>query len=69
MDRPLLELGSDTFIVRLWREAADGTFRWRGRIEHIPSGEHCAFTKMAEMLAFMNRYVLLGCDETGEGHG
>ena len=32
-----------TFVVRFWCEASAGEGHWRGRIEHVPSGEGIAF--------------------------
>jgi hypothetical protein len=42
--------------VRLWHEGtADGP-RWRGRIEHVQSGESAAFLELDAMLSFLRRF-------------
>ncbi len=56
-----MELPQNTFVVRFWwerhREEADRTMRWRGRIEHVQSGEGMAFRDAQELLAFIERFV------------
>lgn len=51
----------NTFVVRFWWEwqetGADQTLRWRGRIEHLQSGEGATFREAQQMLAFIGRYV------------
>ena len=44
---------TDTFVVRFWREATAGEARWRGRIEHVQSGESAAFLEIGAMLSFL----------------
>jgi hypothetical protein len=45
-----------TFVIRFWREGTDRGPRWRGRIEHVQSGEGSAFLELDEMLRFLRRY-------------
>lgn len=45
-----------TFVVRFWREASAGEVRWRGRIEHVPSGEGAAFLDAEGMLRFLRQF-------------
>ncbi|GAB4478237.1 MAG: hypothetical protein Kow0088_17910 [Anaerolineales bacterium] len=56
-----IEQPQNTFVVRFWREwREDDTDRvvgWRGRIEHIQSGEGMTFSGARQMLAFIERYV------------
>ena len=44
---------SSTFILRFYREWAGGALRWRGRIEHLESGESAAFLDLDKMVAFV----------------
>ena len=45
----------ETFIVRLWREAANGT--WRGQIVHLPDQASRHFATLAQAIAFIQQYV------------
>ncbi|MCI0398606.1 MAG: hypothetical protein L0332_18705 [Chloroflexi bacterium] len=45
----------ESFIVRLWRETASGT--WRGQIVHLPGRESAYFATLAQAEAFMARFV------------
>lgn len=51
----------NTFVVRFWWEQqgedAEQTIGWRGRIEHVQSGERMAFRDVRELLAFIARFV------------
>ncbi len=47
---------SATFVLRFWRERAAGEMRWRGRIEHVQSGETAAFLELDTMLSFLQRF-------------
>jgi hypothetical protein len=50
-------------VVRVWHEwRADGT-RWRGRIEHVQSGESAAFLDLEGMLRFLRRFGVEADDE------
>jgi len=51
--------GSHTFIVRVWREPSNSASQWRGQIEHVQSGQRCAFLKLSDMLDFMDRFAVL----------
>ena len=53
-----------TFVVRFWREWSAAGPRWRGRIEHVQSGESAAFLGVDEMLAFIRRVGIMGGDES-----
>ena len=49
----------NTFVVRIWHEwSAEGSC-WRGRIEHLQSGESAAFLDLEETLAFIRRFTAL----------
>jgi hypothetical protein len=54
-----------TFVVRMWHEwSVDGS-RWRGRIEHLQSGESAAFLDLEGALAFIRRFTALP-DQAGQ---
>jgi hypothetical protein len=55
---------ASTFIVRLWREWSAAGPRWRGRIEHVQSGESVAFLGLDGMLDFMRRLGAIADDES-----
>ena len=48
-------VANDSFIVRVWREPASGT--WRGQIVHLPGQESAYFATLAQALAFIERFV------------
>jgi hypothetical protein len=49
----------NTFVVRIWHEwSAEGS-RWRGRIEHLQSGESTAFLDLEVALTFIRRFTAL----------
>lgn len=57
-----------TFVVRIWHEwSAEGS-RWRGRIEHLQSGESAAFLDLEVALAFIRRFTALP-DQAGQPAG
>lgn len=45
-----------TFVLRLWRETAAAQVSWRGRIEHVSSGESVSFRDLGEMIQFLRRF-------------
>jgi hypothetical protein len=50
---------ASTFVIRLWHEwTAEGP-RWRGRIEHLQSGESRAFLDWDGLLSFVHRFAAL----------
>ena len=53
-----------TFVIRLWREWSAAGPRWRGRIEHVQSGESAAFLNLDEMLDFVRRIGVMGGGES-----
>jgi len=58
---PTSEQPQNTFVVRFWWEwheaDAEQTPGWRGRIEHVQSGEGMAFRDLHQLLAFIERFV------------
>jgi hypothetical protein len=53
-----------TFVVRFWQEWSAAGSRWRGRIEHVQSGESAAFLDLDEMLDFLRRVGVMGGEES-----
>lgn len=51
----------NTFVVRFWlewqAECSDQIVRWRGRIEHVQSGEGMSFHQAYELLEFIGRFI------------
>jgi len=56
---------TQTFVVRFWREWSGAESRWRGRVEHVQSGQGVAFSDMEQMKEFMRDFVDVasGCEE------
>ncbi len=56
-----MEPPQNTFVIRFWWELPKGgpphARRWRGRIEHLQSGEALAFDDCAQVLVFIKRFV------------
>lgn len=52
-----------TFVVRFWREWSAAGSRWRGRIEHVQSGESAAFLDVDGMLDFVRRIGVMSGNE------
>ncbi len=44
-----------TFVLRFWREWTGTETRWRGRIEHVESGQRTDFLTVDQMLAFLQQ--------------
>jgi hypothetical protein len=58
-----------TFVVRFWRDTSAGEGRWRGRIEHVQSGDGVAFLELEGMLRFMRRFRIAVGDEPVDDQG
>ena len=48
-----------TFVVRFWRECSSAGSRWRGRIEHVQSGQSATFLGLDGMLDFVRRFGVM----------
>ncbi len=48
-----------TFVVRFWYEWSDVSPRWRGRAEHVPSGEGTTFLELQKMLDFIQGFGVM----------
>lgn len=51
------------FVVRFQRERSAAGPRWRGRVEHVQSGESVTFLDLDEMLFFFHRFGATANDE------
>ena len=51
-----------TFVVRFWQEWSAAGPRWRGRIEHIPSGKSAAFLHQEVMWQFIQSFGITADD-------
>jgi hypothetical protein len=56
-----------TFVLRFWQEWSVGGPRWRGRIEHIPSGKSTAFLREEVMWAFIQSFGIVVDDTNQSG--
>jgi hypothetical protein len=45
----------ETFVVRIWREAASST--WRGMVVHLPDGESTPFSSLEQMNGFVAQHL------------
>ena len=52
-----------TFVLRIWHERATGRTRWRGRAEHVQSGESVALQSEQALLDFIRRFGALPAEE------
>jgi hypothetical protein len=50
---------ASTFIVRFWRERSAAGSRWRGRIEHIQSGESTTSPDLQGIVDFFQRHGIM----------
>jgi hypothetical protein len=53
-----------TFVVRFWQEWSAAGPRWRGRIEHVQSGQSATFLDLEGMLDFIRRFGAMPDDES-----
>ena len=44
---------TSTFVLRFWREWSDAKGRWRGRIDHVQSGQGVDFLDLESVLDFI----------------
>jgi hypothetical protein len=55
-------LPTSTFVVRFWQEWSAAGPRWRGRIEHVQSGQSATFLGLEGMLDFIRRFGIMSDD-------
>ena len=52
-------LPANTFVLRFWWERSISGARWRGSIEHIPSGERSEFLRVEELIIFFQKFQIV----------
>ncbi len=56
---------ASTFVVRFWREWSEGVCRWRGRIEHVQSGERADSLDLQGITDFIQRHGIMADRASG----
>ena len=56
---------SHLFTVRIWPEAVGEEIEWRGKVQHVTSGETCYFRDWPTLVAFLGE--LLAASVAAEG--
>jgi hypothetical protein len=51
-----------TFVLRFWQEWSAAGPRWRGRVEHLQSGESAVFLDLDGMLDFIRSFGTMADD-------
>jgi hypothetical protein len=59
MAEPYLAPPASTFVVRFWRLWSVAGAGWRGRIEHVQSGESHRFVNSDGLIDFIRSYGIL----------
>jgi hypothetical protein len=59
----------NTFVVRLWLEASGSGMRWRGRVEHVQSGQSISFRRTDELVGFVQLLTGLAPESTRDEPG
>ena len=54
---------ASTFVVRFWREWSAAGSRWRGRIEHVQSGQRSDFVELEGILEFVRALGAMADDQ------
>ena len=52
-----------TFVIRFWREWSIATPRWRGRIEHVQSGQRADFVELEGITEFVQAFGVMAEDQ------
>jgi hypothetical protein len=55
---------ASTFVIRFWREWSASAARWRGRIEHVQSGQRADFVQPEDILRFVGGFGIMSNDQT-----
>lgn len=64
MAEPSRTSPASTFVIRFWREWSATTARWRGRIEHVQSGQRADFVQPEDILCFVRRFGVMANDQS-----
>jgi len=54
---------ASTFVIRFWREWSVSGSRWRGRIEHVQSGQRAEFVELQGILEFVRALGVMAEDQ------
>ena len=54
---------ASTFVLRFWREWSASGSRWRGRIEHVQSGQCADFVELQGILEFVRALGVMAEDQ------
>ena len=54
---------ASTFVIRFWREWSVSGSRWRGRIEHVQSGQRADFVELQGILEFVRALGIMAEDQ------
>jgi hypothetical protein len=54
---------ASTFVLRFWREWSASGSRWRGRIEHVQSGQRAEFMELQGILEFVRDLGVMAEDQ------
>ena len=63
MARPPGAPPASTFVIRFWREWSAAGSRWRGRIEHVQSGQRADFVELESILEFVRGLGVMAEDQ------
>jgi len=45
------------FVIRTWSVAGEQMNQWRGSAEHVRSGQRFFFTRYADLVDFLDRFI------------
>lgn len=54
---------ASTFVIRFWCEWSAAGSRWRGRIEHVQSGQRAEFVQLQGILEFVRDLGVMAEDQ------
>ena len=54
---------ASTFVLRFWCEWSASGSRWRGRIEHVQSGQRADFVELQSILEFVRDLGVMAEDQ------
>lgn len=57
------------FVIRIWEQVIEhGRTEWRGRVQHVPTGEVHYFREWADMLSIVQQMLPETGGEVGDGN-
>ncbi len=59
---------ASTFVIRFWRDWSVTTERWRGRIEHVQSGQRADFVEPEDILRFVRSFGVMADNQISPSH-